>query len=83
MPSISVEYNMECNKEGMPKYLHSLRHLESRLLSTLIYFFSLFLPFKGLGQVSVNAEKVTQEKNVIVVHLGIGAIQTACVVTVA
>ncbi|GAB0182708.1 laminin subunit alpha-1 [Grus japonensis] len=42
-----------------------------------------FRPHKGLGRVSVNAEKVTQEKNVIAVHLGIGAIQTACVVTAA
>lgn len=47
MPSISVEYNMECNKEGMPKYLHSLRHLESRLLSTLIYFFFSIFAFQG------------------------------------
>jgi len=80
MPSMCVEYNM-CNKKGMLNYLHPLRHLEASPVPALIV--SLFLLFKGLGQVSVNAEKVTQEKNVIVVRLGIKAIQTACIVTAA
>ena len=65
----------------MLNYLHPLRHLEASPVPALIV--SLFLLFKGLGQVSVNAEKVTQEKNVIVVRLGIKAIQTACIVTAA
>lgn len=66
----------------MLNYLYPLRHLESSLLPALIFFFSLLL-FKGLCQASVSAEKVTQEKNVIVVHLGTGATQTACAVTAA
>lgn len=64
----------------MLSYSYVLRHLKSSVLPSLTF---LFLLFKGLGQGSVNAEMVTQEKNVTVVHLGIGVIQTACVATAA
>lgn len=81
---VSVEYDMECNKKRMLNYLHPLRHLESSLLPALIFFFPLStLLLKGLGQASVSAGKVMQERNVIVVRLGIGATQTASVVTAA
>lgn len=75
-----MECDREYNKKGMLSYSHALRHLESSILPSLI---CLFFLFKGLGQGSVNAEMVTQEKNVTVVHLGIGVIQTACVATAA
>lgn len=68
----------------MLNYLYCLRHLESSLLPTMIFFFSsLLLLFKELCQANVSAGKVMQGKNVIVVHLGTRATQTACVVTAA
>lgn len=81
MPSICAEYNMECNKKGMLNYLYILN--PAYCLLWFFFFPPLLLLFKWLGQASVSAEKVTQERNVIVAHLGIGASQTACAVTAA